>query len=362
MGLFIDVSKAFDSIKHNILIKNLEEIGMEGMDLEWFRNYLTGRRQFVFVNGVESDLQNVVTGVPQGSVLGPILFIVYINSIKDLHLNGTPFGFADDTSLFYTGDNSADVLHGMENDLKTISNCLDSLQLNLNLKKTVYMTFAGGGGVQCQTRLQFENCEIKKVACTKFLGLMLDERLIWREHIEMIVRKIQPVIRTFARIRNYLPSELKRKVYFALVHSHFCFLANVWGHCAERGVKRLEILQKRALKILFKLDYRMPSTDLYSTLNIPSVGNVIKTQSVLYLVKIRKELLESDIQLATSADTHGYNIRIKEILRLPNRLNTSMYGTGGVLSKAISLYNQIPNNIISLELYALKRELKKMFI
>ena len=106
----------------------------------------------------------------------------------------------------------------------------------------------------------------------------------------------------------------------------------------------------------------MPSTDLYSTLNIPSVSNVIKTQSVLYLVKIRKELMESDIQLATSADTHGYNIRIKEILRLPNKLNTSRYGTGGVLSKAISLYNQIPNNIISLELYALKRELKKMFI
>ena len=140
-GIFIDLKRAFDTVNHNILLSKLEHYGIRGVPLDWFRSYLAGRKQFVFLNGESSELKDFTCGVPQGSVLGPLLFLTYINDLPNVSQNLKYFLFADDTNSYYESDNLRNLERTINNDLKQLSLWLKVNRLSLNIEKTNFVIF-----------------------------------------------------------------------------------------------------------------------------------------------------------------------------------------------------------------------------
>jgi len=343
-GLFLDLSKAFDSIDHRILLNEMQSVGFESSDLKWLQSYLQGRKQLVFVNGVESEWLEVKSGVPQGSILGPILFLVYINKLPALDLYGKPVQYADDTNLFYAGDSYGEIIQNMGKDLEIVDTWLEEINLHLNLKKTSAICFSKPGCKLEKPELWYKNSKILYATSLKFLGLHIDEHLTWKAHINKVIQKIVPVSKAFTRIRNYLTDEMKRSLYFAVVHSHLGFLSHVWGHCNDGDLQRLMVIQNRTIKILFKLHPRTPSVDVYSSLKIVPINKLIKIKSALHLVK-NFSSPSSDLRVLMGVDIHNYHTRSRHTLRVPEIPLSATYGTNNILNQAIFYYNKIPLNI-----------------
>ena len=160
MGLFLDLSKAFDSVNHQKLLTILQECGIQGKDLSWFISYVIGRKQFVQVKEAISGVIDVSCGVPQGSILGPILFIVYINDIMNLQLRGKQIVYADDTNLLYVSDTEEGNISSILNDLACLEDWLTNKHLTLNLKKTVIVNFQSDRKISSCPKLIFKSHEL----------------------------------------------------------------------------------------------------------------------------------------------------------------------------------------------------------
>ena len=140
-GVYIDLRKAFDTVNHSILLKKIEHYGVRGIVLDWFISYLTGRKQYVFYNGETSDLKHISCGVPQGSVLGSLLFLLYINDLPNISAKLKCFLFADDTNIYFESDDLLDVEKTVNKELKKLYLWLNVNRLSLNVSKTNYIIF-----------------------------------------------------------------------------------------------------------------------------------------------------------------------------------------------------------------------------
>ena len=189
IGVYVDLKKAFDTINHSLLFKKLEKYGFRGIANNWIRSYLNNRSQFVSFKSCNSDLLPVVCGILQGSVLGPKLFILYINDICNVSKILKFILFADDTNIFYSGTN----LLVLNNELKKLRNWFDLNKLSLNILKTNYMIFSNK---KCNDTVNIfmKDCLINRVQVTKFLGVMIDEALNWKSHILYIKSKLSKIL------------------------------------------------------------------------------------------------------------------------------------------------------------------------
>ena len=232
----------------------------------------------------------------------------------------------------------------MGKDLEIVDTWLEEINLHLNLKKTSAICFSKPGCKLEKPELWYKNSKILYATSLKFLGLHIDEHLTWKAHINKVIKKIVPVSKAFTRIRNYLTDEMKRSLYFAVVHSHLGFLSHVWGHCNDGDLQRLVVIQNRSIKILFKLHPRTPSVDVYSSLKIVPINKLIKIKSALHLVK-NFSSPRSDLSALMGVDIHNYHTRSRHTLRVPEIPLSATYGTNNILNQAIFYYNKIPLNI-----------------
>ena len=198
-GIFIDLSKAFDTVDHLILLSKLEHYGIRGMPLEWFQNYLSSRQQFVSINGESSNKLSITCGVPQWSILGPLLFLIYINDIASSSKFLQFILFADDTNLFMSSNNLEDLQQKLISELAGLSCWFKANKLSLNLDKTSYMLFSGKGNrvPVANFSLHMDNTIIKRVENCKNLGVYLDGNLSWSVHVDKISNKISKTIGSF---------------------------------------------------------------------------------------------------------------------------------------------------------------------
>jgi retron-type reverse transcriptase len=167
IGVFLDLAKAFDTVCHRLLLAKLNNIGIVGTALNWFRSYLSGRTQVVNINNVSSSVAGIEYGVPQGSVLGPILFNIFINDFCDLKINGCITTFADDTVILFSGDSWSSVNKLCETEMRTIKLWLDSNLLSLNVDKTKFMTFSltETGQPANLTEIKIHSCDPTVLSC-----------------------------------------------------------------------------------------------------------------------------------------------------------------------------------------------------
>ena len=193
LGVFIDLSKAFDTVNHEILLKKLQSYGIIGNHLNWFKSYLRERKQFIANAQSKTELKIIQCGVPQGSILGPLLFLIYINDLFKSSPVLKFIMFADDTNLFFSHKDVNSLYETVNIELEKVNIWFKANKLSLNVSKTNYILFH-------QKRkedylplrlpsLTINNCEINRVTKTKFLGLIVDEHLTWNEHIKVVEKQ-----------------------------------------------------------------------------------------------------------------------------------------------------------------------------
>ena len=214
--LLIDFSKAFDMVDHEILLKKLEHYGIRGIALDWLKSYLSDRKQFVSVNGTDSTEKLIRYGVPQGSVLGPLLFIIYINDIPDIAKLAKFILYADDANILISANTIEEINDQLISLTTTLLKWVNSNGLVLNLDKTSYMIFSRST-VDLPRPLIISNTPIERKTEARFLGVIMDESLNWSSHIKTIRSKMSRYVGIMYKIKKFLPLKVRLQVYHSFI-------------------------------------------------------------------------------------------------------------------------------------------------
>ena len=303
INIYIDLSKAFDTLNHNILLAKLNHYGICGNENVLLQNYLTNRQQYVEYNGFRSTHTYISTGVPQGSILGPLLFLIYIN---DLPLVSNIFDmimYADDTTLYCNlNETLSDVV--INNELNKISEWLSSNKLSLNIKKTKYMVFHTARRKITYPNLILNGVSIDRVTQFNFLGLIINSQLTWISHIQHISCKISKIIGVMYRLKHTYPQSVLLLLYNTLIVAHFNYCLLIWGSkiVLDHPIHKL---QKRALRIIMNSDYVAHSEPLCKELSLLKVTDMF----MVSLWKFYYKLMNNSLP-------HYFNVFIPELPRI----------------------------------------------
>ena len=250
-GIFLDLCKAFDTVHHSILLDKLSNYGIRGKAHDWFSSYLSNRRQFVSIGSSNSDPLPVRCGVPQGLVLGPLLFLIYVNDFQkcsdllEFHL------FADDTNLFSNNANIHDLESNIKSELEKVNTWLCANELSLNLEKTSFVIFhPPQKHIHYKVRLQISNKLLKQDSHIKYLGIIFDSRLNWKKHIHELGKKISKSIGILSKIRHFVSIDILIQLYYCFVYSLITYGILVWVNTYETSLKSLTTLQNKAIRII----------------------------------------------------------------------------------------------------------------
>lgn len=344
-ALFLDLKKAFDTISHELLLQKLERYGIRGNAWVLLKSYLTNRQQFVSVNDGKSDLKNISFGVPQGSNLGPLLFLVFINDLSRLKLHGRIQLFADDTVVVYSSSDARLIVQYIQQDLQLLQEFFRSNLLSLNLQKTTYMVFhSSRRPVPELPIIQVDDVEICKVDHFKYLGLTVDSILSWENHIENLKNKLSVLCGVFRKISPFVPLNWMMNLYHSLVHSRLQYLVCLWGTASMSRVRELQVLQNRCLKIILKKPHLYPTEQLYNDMQnslLPIRGlQVLQTLTHMHNIVTNPDTHHNmliTMNLSERSTRYFGNIRLAR----PNtELGKKRFGYQG--SK---LYNELPTSI-----------------
>ena len=250
-GVFIDLQKAFDTVNHDILLNKLKYYGVRGIPLKWFQSYLQNRSQFVTVNDVHSFIKHITTGVPQGSILGPLLFLIYINDLHKCIKHSNTYHFADDTNLLHINASLKKLNRNINSDLSSLVNWLRANKISLNTKKTEIVIFKSRHK-QITKNLNFRlsGQKVIPVQTVKYLGLKLDESLSFTPHLNELSLKLSRSNGMLSKIRHYVNYETLINIYHAIFGSHLRYGCQVWGQIKHNSLKKVSSLQNRAMKII----------------------------------------------------------------------------------------------------------------
>ncbi len=272
LNVYIDLSKAFDTLDHNILLEKLRYYGIHGIEHTLMYNYLTDRHQYVEYKHSLSEIKPISTGVPQGSILGPLLFLIYINDLPTVSQMFDMIMYADDTTL-YCNINEYITEHDINTELARIYDWLTSNKLALNVSKTKFMVFHSARKIVTYPCLKLNNIEIEKVQTFNFLGLVLNSSLKWNTHINHIRTKIARTIGLMTRLKHIYPRAALLILYNALIIPNFTYCLLVWGSKVVND-HPLHLLQKRALRIITNNDFLAHSEPICKELRLTKVPDM----------------------------------------------------------------------------------------
>ena len=293
IGIFIDLAKAFDVLDHNILLSKLEHYGIRGICLEWFKSYLSNRKQCVVIKDNSSTLKDISHGVPQGSILGPLLFILYVNDIVHCSSTLAFILFADDTNLFYSNPDINVLFQIVNLELSKLDQWFKANKLSLNVKKSSYMLFGSKHvpNVWNNLFLTIDGNELTKVESIKFLGIYIDAKLTWKKHIGYIASKISQSLGAIGRARKLLPQNILLMLYHSMIYPYLTYCNIVWGSANPTVIKRLEILQKRAVRIVTNSSFNSTSGPLFFRLKLLKLSDIVNFQTAQFMFKVKNNLL-----------------------------------------------------------------------
>jgi len=295
IGVFIDLPKAFDTIDHRILLNKLEHYGIRGLALSWFKSYLDNRSQFVTFNGVSSTNLNITCGVPQGSILGPILFLLYINDITSASNLLNFVLFADDTNTFIDHHNLNTLIDLLNTELKLLDTWFIANKLSLNINKTNFIVFTGlrkKYDVNCiANKITFNGQIIKQTHSTKFLGVYIDQHLNWLDHIHQVENKISKTCGILSKLKYKLPKSILLTIYNSLILPYLQYCTLIWACGSQNKLKKLLIIQKRAVRHISHVHSTCHSAPIFKELNILTINDIYTQQVAQFMFKYTAGLL-----------------------------------------------------------------------
>ena len=331
-GVFVDLEKAFDTVNHAILLKKLENYGVRGLANSWFASYLSSRKQMVVFDGSSSPLLDISCGVPQGSILGPLLFLIYINDMHSAIKHSTVYHFADDTNLLYHHKNPKILRKHMNSDLKLLFNWLCANRLSLNVSKTEFIIFRPPKAkLTNRITLTLNRTTIFESTKIKYLGIILDNRLSWRHHIFELSKKLNRSVGMLFKLRRLkCPTHILLSLYFAIFQSHLTYGICVWG-CAEQSVlEKICLSQKRAIRAVAGLDYGESTKTAFRELKVLKIKDLYK----FHFASVMWDQDHGNLPFCLSnifrqvSDIHNYDTRSSAVHNLSENviINTKTHG------------------------------------
>ena len=265
--LSMDLRKAFDTVSHHILLHKLYHYGVRGPAHSLIESYLTSRKQFVSINNKQSCTKSINIGVPQGSILGPLLFLIYINDLSNA-ASSCPRLFADDTCLVVSNPCLIELEKNCNTEMQNLHWC-SANALEINPNKSAIVTLPPKLRSPFPVlNIYYNNALIKMCASSKYLGINLDTKLDFKSHIANIEIKISRSIGILNKLRSLFPSSTLLLLYFTLIHPHLLYGLPLWGCTFGSYLKKLQSLQYKAIRIISNTSRRSSITKQYHNLGI----------------------------------------------------------------------------------------------
>lgn len=344
---FCDLSKAFDCVNHHILLQKLFHYGFRGVTLTWFQSYLSDRHQKVYIGSSQSMVLENNWGVPQGSVLGPLLFLIFINDLASLPITGKFTLFADDTTILWHCADHQSLKRAILTDLQQLKSWCDSNLLVLNLSKTNILSFRFDLGLA-----NVHNVLIECRPETKFLGVIIDSELSFGSHVVSLSRRVSSGCFAVRITAIELGTSLSRSVYFALIESRLRYGICFWGFCSQSLFNSVFILQKRALRYICGANNRDHCRPLFKREKILTLYSLFILETVTLVYKNRHRFMSHN---ATYSTRNASNL----MLPIPH----STLVKRSVVYESIKIYNHLPRNLTSSpSLRYFRREVKRLLV
>ena len=339
-GLFCDLQKAFDCVNHDILLAKMEFYGISGLVNKLMKSYLENRYQRVTVNNTEcnkvsSKWELIKHGVPQGSILGPLLFLIYINDLApSISKIATPILFADDTSIIISNTHPEEFKCNVSSVLIETSNWFQSNFLSLNCDKTLFLQFLTKNQNEIEMQIITSNTIITNTNSTKFLGVIIDSTLSWKDHITRLTLKLNKACYAIRAVKPFMSSEILKMIYYSYFHSLLSYGIILWGnsHFSDSIFK----IQKRIIRVITNTGRRDSCRELYKKLQILTLPSQYILSLLVFVNKNRSGFL-------SNSEIHDVNTRYKHNLHLPSTNLTLVQK--GVLFSGSKMYNHLPLNI-----------------
>ena len=290
LGLYLDLRKAFDTVNIRLLLEKLHKYGVKDKSHKILTSYLTGRTQSVKIRNSYSTYKDVTMGVPQGSILGPILFIIYINDLPKLSNNMTCLSYADDTALLFKNTNISDLQLMVDALLVQISDWFNANFLSLNVSKTYTQHYTTRSS-DFKLDIKINNMAVKESDSVRYLGVIIDKNLKFTKHIDHISSIIGRNIGIISRIRFCVDKRTAHLLYNTLILPYLNYCCMIWGSNYQSQTERLVILQKRAVRLIEYVYPPHSSEPIFKKYNILKLADVVKSQMILVMHKfITKQL------------------------------------------------------------------------
>lgn len=349
IAMSFDLSRAFDTLHPGFFSEKISRLGLRGRINDWLVSFLENRRIKVRVGDKYSSLYPVDLGTPQGSVLGPLIFLLYVNDLPEHISEGNVFSYADDTTIVVSDSSPDGVCRKVSQVVEEFKHWCERNRLMINIDKTVFMKFRNRLHQTFPTTLNIMGNQIEFSRFLRFLGSGIDCDLTWEQHIEQLAGKLNSAYYAITALKSKLDRGGLMGVYYGIFHSRLTFSIAVWG--LSPHAQRLFVLQKRAIRLIFGLKSRQSCRETFRAYKI-------LTMPCIYICRVLTHIHSHRAALVTHASVHDYNTRNNANFCLQQHSHT--YYERSPIYSGIQLYNLLPNNLKDIHmLFKFKNKIRK---